>query len=298
MRQVHRLQVLRGRVQRAERQPRVDQLAARQRDRRRLVPATPRAPTCRWAATTAWSPPASRAVRWTPTPRTRRPASSATAPTRASAARYLHLELLLRRAAIQRRARRGGQVRHVPRPPVDRRRAGVRERVPGRRDHDRDRERGGVARVHRVAARARTAPSEDYSLSTTRVSGADLPPNAAPARHHPRQARAPALAAGGDDGADAVVGGRLRHHLAAAAAGCGRPAGRGRDRIAARRRTGARRVHAAPGPSGARLSRHPDVAPVVAEPRGAAVRRLLRGRRGLCRRAVVRAARAAWPWAR
>ena len=51
--QVHRLQVLRRRVQRAERQSRGDQLAARRRDRRRLVSERARARISRWAATTA-----------------------------------------------------------------------------------------------------------------------------------------------------------------------------------------------------------------------------------------------------
>ena len=42
----------------------------------------------------------------------------------------LHLELFVRRAAVQPRARRRRQVRHVPRPPVDRPDARVCQRLP------------------------------------------------------------------------------------------------------------------------------------------------------------------------
>ena len=66
---VHRLQVLRRRLQRAERQPGVDQLAARRRDRRRMVSRRQPIVLCRWAATTASSRRACRAVRLTPTRR-------------------------------------------------------------------------------------------------------------------------------------------------------------------------------------------------------------------------------------
>ena len=58
MTQVHRLQVLRGGLQRAERQSRGDQLAARGRNRRRRTIRTRSATISRWAAITAWSLPA------------------------------------------------------------------------------------------------------------------------------------------------------------------------------------------------------------------------------------------------
>ena len=42
----------------------------------------------------------------------------------------LHVELLVRRAAVQPRARRRGEVRHVPRPAVGRPDTRLRQRVP------------------------------------------------------------------------------------------------------------------------------------------------------------------------
>jgi hypothetical protein len=57
----------------------------------------------------------------------------------------LHLELLLRRAAVQPGARRGREVRHVPRPAVGGTEPGLRERLPRGRHPDRDREDGGLA---------------------------------------------------------------------------------------------------------------------------------------------------------
>ena len=132
----------------------------------------------------------------------------------------LHLELLVRRAAVQPRARRGRQVRHVPRPPRARAGAGVRERLPRGRDRDRDREHRRVARRgrRRIAAPA-GLPVADGSLSTTRVTLPARPAaERAPARPHARRARAPALAARRHDGAHAAVGRRLRDDLAAAAA--------------------------------------------------------------------------------
>ena len=94
----------------------------------------------------------------------------------------LHLELLLRRPAVQPRARRGRQVRHVPRPAGGRAGAGLRERVSGGRDPDRDRQHRPVARRGRSLRDAgRACPPSDGSLSTTRVTlPANLPPNASP----------------------------------------------------------------------------------------------------------------------
>ena len=60
-----------------------------------------------------------------------------------------------------------------------------------------------------------------------------------------------------------------------------------------RRRPGARRVDAAPRPAGARLSRAADVAALVAQPRGAAVRGVLGRRRRLRRRCSGSGCRAA-----
>ena len=57
----------------------------------------------------------------------------------------LHLELLLRRAAVQPRARRRRQVRHVPQPAGRRHGAGLRGGVSRRRDRDRNRQRRRVA---------------------------------------------------------------------------------------------------------------------------------------------------------
>ena len=58
----------------------------------------------------------------------------------------LHLELLVRRPAIQPRARRRRQMRHVPRTSRARTGAGLRERVPGRSDRDRDHQDRRLAR--------------------------------------------------------------------------------------------------------------------------------------------------------
>ena len=87
MGEVHRLQVLRRRLQRAERQSRRRSTgAASARSKAACIPNADAVATCRWAATTASSRPVSRAARSTPTRRTRSPASCSTAPTPASAA--------------------------------------------------------------------------------------------------------------------------------------------------------------------------------------------------------------------
>ena len=168
--------------------------------------------------------------------------------------------------------------------------AGVRERLSGGRDRDRDRQRRRVARAPSTAPRRRPGlPADDSSLSTTRVTLPDaLPPNAQPARHHARHARAPALVAGRHDRADAAVGRRLRDDLAAAAARrvrAPRASPRSRRSLVGGLALGA--VDAAPGAAGARLSRAADVAALVAEPRGAAVRRLLRASPALYAGAAV-----------
>ena len=125
-------------------------------------------------------------------------------------------------------------------------------------------------------------PEGDGSLSTTRVTlPTTLPPNARPRGHHARRARASALAARRDDRADAVVGRRLRHDLAVAAVRRDRPIS-GSRAIASLLVGGLALVgiDAAPRSSDSRLSRVADVAALVAEPRGAAVLGVLRrGRR-------------------
>ena len=146
--EVHRLQVLRRRLQRAERQPGGDQLAARRRDRRRLVserhalvPLDGLQPLPR-----ADLPEGCPVDAYTKDPVTGIVRHSADA---CIGCQVLHLELLVRRAAVQPRARRGRQVRHVPRPAGARAGAGVRQRVSRGRDRDRDRQRRRLARVGR-----------------------------------------------------------------------------------------------------------------------------------------------------
>ena len=185
----------------------------------------------------------------------------------------LHLELLLRRAAVQRRARRRRQVRHVPRPAVARARR-RRASAPVRKAPSRSRSSTSPsgAHGHGRGHGAAGLPADDGSLSTTRVTlPASLPPNARPRRPDAHRARAAALAAGRHDGADAAVRRRVRRHLAAAADwAVADPA----CALAASRRSGVAGlapggVDAASGPSDPRLPRDEDVAPVVAEPRGA-----------------------------
>ena len=132
----------------------------------------------------------------------------------------LHLELLLRRAAVQPRARRRRQVRHVPRPPRPGQAPACVSACPEGAIADRDRQRRRVARRgRRRCSRRPGVPVADGSLSTTRITlPANLPPERAAARPHARRARAAALAAGRHAGADAALGRRVRHDLAAAAA--------------------------------------------------------------------------------
>ena len=93
----------------------------------------------------------------------------------------LHLELLLRRAAVQPRARRRRQVRHVPQPARARAGAGLRVRLPGRRDRHRDRQRSTSGARDCAAATAPGLPSADDSISTTRITlPAICRPNARP----------------------------------------------------------------------------------------------------------------------
>ena len=143
---VHRLQVLRGRLQRAERQPGGDQLAARRRDRRRMVSrgqpvvsvdglqSLPRADV-------SGGLPGRRLYQgsdhW----------HRASQRRRLHRLSVLHVELFVRRPAVQPRARRGGKVRHVSWPALARPGTCVRQRLPGGGARDRDCERRRVARI-------------------------------------------------------------------------------------------------------------------------------------------------------
>jgi len=70
----------------------------------------------------------------------------------------LHVELFVRCPSVQPRARRGQQMRHVPRALVDRSDPGLCERMPGRRNRDRDRERRHMARGRRQESVERRPP--------------------------------------------------------------------------------------------------------------------------------------------
>ncbi len=278
---VHRLQVLRRRLQRAERQPGGDQLAARRRDRRRLVSGTPRRsylsmgcnhclePTClEGCPVDAYSKdPITGIVR-----------HSADA---CIGCQVLHLELLVRRPAVQPRARRRRQVRHVPRPS---RRWARRPRAsaPVRRARiaDRDRQRRRVARGGRVDRRRRSGcPASDGSLSTTRVSRCRTTCRRTPGPRditHVTPEHA-ALVARRHDRADAALGRRVRDRSGCCScSACSTRLGLAALVSLARRRPRARGRDVAPRAAGARLSRAADVAAFVAEPRSAAVRGVLR----------------------
>ena len=104
----------------------------------------------------------------------------------------LHLELLVRRAAVQPRARRRRQVRHVPRPARARPGAGLRQRLPGRRDR-RSRSSTSPTGAPRSTASAGgdgRADRRRQPLDDADHAAGDLPPNARPRRHHARHARA------------------------------------------------------------------------------------------------------------
>ena len=182
-------------------------------------PARARAPTSRWAAITASSPPASRAARSTPTRRTRSPASCGTAPMPASAASTARgtaptacrsttpSAAWSASATCATAAWRSGR----------RRRASAR----ARRARSRSRSSTSPSGAPSVAASAATPGlpgRRRQPVDDARDAAGDAAAQRAPARHHARHARAPALAARGDDGADAAVGRRVRDHLAAAAA--------------------------------------------------------------------------------
>ena len=109
----------------------------------------------------------------------------------------------------------------------------------------------------------------------------------AAARHHARQARAPALAAGGDDRAHAAV--RRRLHRRSGCCSCRRVTGSASQRSPPCSSAGSRWPHPRCTWDGRpRVSRAEDVAALVAQPRGAAVHRLLRRGRGVRRAALVR----------
>ena len=179
--EVHRLQVLRRRLQRAERQSRGDQLAARRRNRRRLVSARRAVvPVDGLQSLPRADLPAGLSGRRLHEGRRHR--HRAAQRRRLHRLPVLHVELLVRRAAVQPRARRRRQVRHVPQPARPRPVAGVRVGLSERRDPDRNRQRRRAgARRPPPALPATGLPSGDQSISTTRITlPANLPPNAKP----------------------------------------------------------------------------------------------------------------------
>ena len=293
---LHRLQVLRRRLQRAERQPGRDQLAPRRRDRRRLVSRMRTGLVSLDGLQSLRQPDlperlSGRRLHQGPGHRHRAPQRR-----RVHRLPVLHLELLVRRPAVQPRARRRRQVRHVPRTPRARPGAGLRERVPGRRHSDRDRQDRRLARRRGGERRWRRAcPVDDGSLSTTRVTmPAHLPPDARPVGLTHVTPGTCALVAGDDDRAHAAVGGRVRHDLAAAVVRRDHASGRRGADVAARGGARAERRDASPRTSGVRLPRAEDVAAVLVESRGAAVHRVLRRRRRCTRRCSGWISRAAW----
>ena len=195
----------------------------------------------------------------------------------------LHVELLVRRAAVQPRARRRRQVRHVPQPAGPRPGAGVRVGLSDGRDPDRNRQRRRAgARPRRPARPGAACPRGDQSISTTRITlPANLAPNAKPVDLVQLKPARAALAARRDDGPHAALGRRVRDDLAAAAVGRVHAARRRGADVACRRGARAGGVHAAPRPADLRLSRAQDVAALVAEPGSAAVHGLLGGRLSL-----------------
>ena len=127
--------------------------------------------------------------------------------------RVLHLELPLRRAAIQRGTRRGRQVRSLRQPPGRRARPGLRECLPGTGDP------GGAGEHRRVARRSfrrqcarhafRRAHHLHHAHHPARKSYARVRTRGPPSR----AARGSALAAGGHAGAHAAF--RRRFPLSA-----------------------------------------------------------------------------------
>ena len=285
--EVHRLQVLRRRLQRAERQPGGDQLAARRRDRRRLVSRTRTRSYLSMGCNHCLEPTCLEGC-----PVDAYTKDPVTGIVRHSADACIGCQYCTWNCSYgvpQYNPERGvvGKCDMCHGRLVARPGAGVRQRLPGGRDRDRDRQRrpsgAAVDRGERAGAGLPVGRSAACRRRASRCP-TTLPPNARPRRHHARRARASALAAGGDDRADAAVGRRVRDDLVAAAARRGDAPGHRGARVAAGRRARARRVDAAPRASGSRLSRAADVAALVAEPRGAAVHGVLGRRRRLCRR--------------
>ena len=182
--QVHRLQVLRRRLQRAERKSRGDQLAARRGNRGRLVSArgaivhVDRLPSLPRADVPAGL------SRSTPIRRTPRPASCCTAPMPASAVRYCTWNCSY--GVPQYNPERGvvgkcdmchGRLGARPGACV---RLGVSERRDSGRDRQR-RRRGARRRPRLSRVHGTGFPSGDQSVSTTRITlPENLPPNAKP----------------------------------------------------------------------------------------------------------------------
>jgi hypothetical protein len=140
---MHRVQVLHRGLQRAERKSRCDQLAPSGRNRGRLVP----------EHTAVLSLDGLQSLPGTDLPERLPGQCLFERPDHGrSSARCEHLhrmsilqvELLVWRAAVQRRARGGGQMRHVPQPAGRGARAGLRGSLSGRCHPDRDRKHPGM----------------------------------------------------------------------------------------------------------------------------------------------------------
>ena len=264
--QVHRLPVVRGSVQRAERQPRRHQVATCRRVGRRRLP--------RHAAHLSLhglqSLPGCRLPEGLPRGRVHEGPGHRD---RAAFGGRLHwlpvlrLELPVQCAAVQPGARGGREVRHVPRPSGRRPRARLRQRMPGRRDRDRDRQQERVARGLRAGRVARHAAgrSDRFDHAYHAAGRLKLMAGARGQRRNPHGARASFA-----HHYDHHHAGDVRHDGGAGArqsAGYCEP-----DDAAGFDGDCAQRVGLSPGPPGVCVARGKDVASLLVEPRS----RLLR----------------------
>ena len=245
------------------------------RDRGRHVPRHQAASTCRCRATTASSRPASRAAPPTPT-------SSSTTGRRPPGRRVhrlpvLHLELPVLGPGLPARPAHRHEVRHVPAPPRGRAGAGLRRRLPDVRDHGREGRTSPPGGRTTRPATPRNLPSSDLTLSTTRYRAA-----------RPTCRSRPTAAASGRCGPRTRTGrwcgSRCSPRPRSAPAS---PPGHGRaaDRPPWLAVVALRRLAPPPRPAGPRLEGAAQPAPLVAVPRGGAVRRLRRAGRAGRRRA-------------
>ena len=177
-------------------------VAPGRRDRGRARSPTPSASTCRWRATTASSPRASRAA--PPNAYVKLDNGVVAAPRRRlHRLPVLHLELPLLGARVPARPADRHQVRHVPPPARGRAGPGLRRRLPDRRHHGREGQRRGVAGRPLGRQRSRTCPTPASPCPPPASTlPADLPAEMHSGDDWSPPARAPALAAGVAHAAD------------------------------------------------------------------------------------------------